>query len=328
MRHDLCGLVVGAAAPLSGLRRRSDLAPVDWWLRFEPPPSALRVGPWRPTRRSTLRGDDGMPLLRVDRRRGGHGGDAAWRFRYRDGCRLWLDAAAHRAWATGAARDSLLIYLLGPPLAVTLRRRGLVPLHASGVSLGGRLVLFAGTAGAGKSTAAASCVAAGAEVVGDDVAVLEETPTGAVRVRPGASRLRLWPDAARLLFGADHGLPRLVADWEKHALDAAPARGGDGDADAARPVDVVYLLEGEASDAAIEPLRGHRALVALAAATHGGPLVDAASRRHELDLLSRLVSTVPVRRLLRPRGRPRALPAAIRADLERLGLSSRASCTA
>lgn len=69
---------------------------------------------------------------------------------------------------------------------------GLLPLHATALELAGRAVLFAGPAGAGKSTLAAELLNHGARLIGDDLSVVAPG-LQVLRGRPG---MRLHPDSA------------------------------------------------------------------------------------------------------------------------------------
>jgi hypothetical protein len=76
------------------------------------------------------------------------------------------------------------------PLAATLR--GFEVLHAAGVVLGGRAVLFTGPPGAGKSSLAAALLRrGGAELLSDDTVALQVGPDGALIAHPGAALLQL-----------------------------------------------------------------------------------------------------------------------------------------
>src|SRR5579862_2093768 len=97
----------------------------------------------------------------------GHPGFRIWRIAggdflrmdYSDGVRFWIDRRYANIWCKFPETLTLAdaaVYLLGPVLGLLLRLRGVVCLHASAVSLGGRAVAFAGPAGAGKSTTAAA----------------------------------------------------------------------------------------------------------------------------------------------------------------------------
>lgn len=63
----------------------------------------------------------------------------------------------------------LALPLLGPVIAILLHRRGYLVLHGSAIAIDGEAAIFLGDKGAGKSTTAASLVAAGFPLVADDV---------------------------------------------------------------------------------------------------------------------------------------------------------------
>jgi hypothetical protein len=90
----------------------------------------------------------------------------------------------------GSAEWTTLIPAQALPLAATLR--GLEVLHASGVVVGGRALLFAGAPGAGKSSLAAALLYRGAELLSDDTVALE-LRDGALLAHPGAALLHLQP---------------------------------------------------------------------------------------------------------------------------------------
>lgn len=73
----------------------------------------------------------------------------------------------------------LALPLLGPVIAILLHRLGSLVLHGSAVELNGEAAIFLGDKGAGKSTTAASLVAAGYPLIADDVVAVSlsgETP--------------------------------------------------------------------------------------------------------------------------------------------------------
>lgn len=76
----------------------------------------------------------------------------------------------------------LALPLLGPVIAIVMHRLGYLVLHGSAVELNGQAAIFLGDKGAGKSTTAASLVAAGYPLIADDVVVVRlegETPVAA-----------------------------------------------------------------------------------------------------------------------------------------------------
>jgi hypothetical protein len=76
--------------------------------------------------------------------------------------------------------------------------RGLVPLRAATVEIGGRAVAIAGHSGAGKSAVAAALAQRGHAVLADAVTVAS-AEGGAQVVRPFAPDPVLWPDVAKRL---------------------------------------------------------------------------------------------------------------------------------
>lgn len=122
----------------------------------------------------------------------------------------WHDVGSFRI--SGAARieydmhpdmglDVVTLPLLGTVMALLLHRRGLLVLHGSAVQIGDQAMVFLGDKGAGKSTTAASLVAAGRRILTDDIVALERTPGRGVRLLPGYGQIKLTQtatDAIRL----------------------------------------------------------------------------------------------------------------------------------
>ena len=145
-------------------------------------------------------------------------------------------------------REVLRMYLLGGIMAALLYQRGLLPIHASAVSIGGEAALFVGEQGRGKSTLAASFYGRGHQVLADDVAAIAVRETGCT-VTPAFPLVKLFPavgerlgcDSASHLFlhelESKRGLPVedrfcaqptplggifLLARGERPALHAVP----------------------------------------------------------------------------------------------------------
>jgi hypothetical protein len=98
----------------------------------------------------------------------------------------------------------LALPLLGPVIAILMHRLGDLVLHGSAVELGGQAAIFLGDKGAGKSTTAASLVAAGYPLIADDVVAVrfggDETPV----VAPGYQAMKL-DSHMEARFGPDAG---------------------------------------------------------------------------------------------------------------------------
>lgn len=97
-----------------------------------------------------------------------------------DGVPRWMDRAPFRTILTWWAAD-----------------RGLALMHASAVAGPDGAVVLAGTSGAGKSTTALACLAAGMDIVGDDACVVSTEPEP--RVWSLYRLAKLEPDALRML---------------------------------------------------------------------------------------------------------------------------------
>jgi hypothetical protein len=241
-------------------------------------------------------GDGKTPSLRVWRLAGG----AYFRLRYSDGTEFLVDREGSEAWATwpdSSTLEDTATYLLGPVLGFVLRLRGITCLHASAVTVGDRAIALLGPPSAGKSTTAAEFSRMGHPVLADDIVALSERDA-IVRVQPAYPQLRLWPESVALLYGAADALPRLTPTWDKRALDLT--RNGCRFQEQPLPLAAIYVLAERSPDPEprMEGLQGRESLLTLLANTYVGYLLDAAMRAHEFESLGRLVSRVPVRRVI------------------------------
>lgn len=186
----------------------------------------------------------------------------------RDGARVeWGDAALLDLYCGPAGMPRLVRYRPGPAWADCLPTgfyatlaalacawRGDVPLHASAVAWQGRAILVAGAAGAGKSTSIAAMLAAGAELVGDDLSVLGWHDGRAV-IRRGRPDMRLHRDTLSIV--PQYGLPHPAEDASGKWI-VRPSIAVQADA---VPLGA-YLLLGE-GEGALEPVAAATALPAL-----------------------------------------------------------------
>lgn len=239
--------------------------------------------------------ETGEPVLRMWRVAKG----ALLRIAYFDGTQFWVDRRCENLWATWSVNSSLedaSTYLLGPVLGILLRLRGVTCLHASAVSFGDYSVAFVGWAGAGKSTTAAAFARRGDGILSDDIVALMEKETG-FNVLPAYPHLCLWPDSVSVLYGSPEALPRFVPDWEKRRLSL----GGQGARFEGRPLPLgaIYILGDRRPEPApyVERIASQDALISLVSNTYANKLLDRELRAREFEILGRLVSTVPVRRV-------------------------------
>lgn len=228
---------------------------------------------------------------------------------YGDGVRFAVERRGREVWADWPENYTLedaCTYLVGPLMGFVLRVRGTVCLHASAVTIEGRAIALVGLPGAGKSTTAAAFACSGCPVLSDDVVALTDKCPQFL-VQPGYPRVNLWPDSVRRLFGSEEALPPITPTWEKRYLPLG--QNGHRFASSPLPLGAIYILEGRdptLTAPVIETVSAKEALITLVANTYVNYLLDQNMRRTEFDVLSRVVSNIPVRRV-RPPDKPSAI---------------------
>lgn len=166
----------------------------------------------------------------------------------------------------GADAASIRAFLLGSVVGAVLHQRGMLPLHASVVRVGGRVAAFLGTSGAGKSTLAAALAARGHAVLADDIAAVT-IAGGRPCVWPGLRTVKLCADALTRQGRSTQGLLPVLAGTDKFQVPI----GGSGHGP--EPLAVACLLRRGAGDGGMTPLSGGEAMKALIANTFRGQLV-------------------------------------------------------
>jgi hypothetical protein len=233
----------------------------------------------------------GEPGLEIHR----SAADRSFRLHYNDGVEFVIHPDGHVLARTPAALTlaDVSTYLTGPVLGFLLRMRGVVSLHASAIEIGGIAVAFVGEAGAGKSTTAAMFARLGCNVITEDVAALTDAD-GRFMVRSGYADVALCPDAVRWLFGSPDALPERNSGLEKRRLDLAATGAFAG---RSVPLGAVYLLADRGGPHApcVSPVSTGEAMVRLLGNIYGNRMFHEQLRVHELDVIHRIVGTVPVR---------------------------------
>jgi hypothetical protein len=107
-------------------------------------------------------------------------------------------------WLDAASKESFQVYALGQALSFALVKRGLEPLHATTVVINESAVAFLGRSGFGKSSLAASFLAAGYRLLTDDLLLLRENGESFYGY-PGPPRIKLFPSVARAFLKANLG---------------------------------------------------------------------------------------------------------------------------
>jgi hypothetical protein len=203
----------------------------------------------------------------------------------------------------------------GMAMALALHERGLPTLHANAVSLDGRLVLFGGASGQGKSTTAALMVGAGAVAVADDLVRLHAADHALVAY-PGNRGIRLRSTAVDLIgaLGLDALGTETSADHRTIVNDTRHTELGQC------PVAAVVLPAPDRihTEVRVERLAAADALVAVLQATRVVGWLEPAAHRHTFRTAQEIVQRVPILRVHVPWGPPWTLDLArrVRAAIE------------
>ncbi|HEY0411956.1 MAG TPA: hypothetical protein VGD66_02295 [Allosphingosinicella sp.] len=198
----------------------------------------------------------------------------------------------------GASERNLRLFLLGSAFGALLHQRGLLPLHANAIDVGGRAVAFSGHSGAGKSTIAAWFHDRGHGILADDVCVIGFDPAGRALAFPGVPRLRLWREALEASGRTTDGYDRSFDDTDKYDVPTEGLESPDP-----LPLAAVYLLglaDEDVEGPAIERLTGVSAVETLVSNTYRGAYLRTIGRAGEhLAACVRVARAVPVFRARR-----------------------------
>lgn len=246
--------------------------------------------------------EHGEPALRVFRLLDGQ----YYKFCYADRTEFVVDQAGAEVWAQWSeplTLEDTATYLLGPVFGFVMLLRGIVCLHASAVAIGDKAIALVGPAGSGKSTSAAAFSDRGFRILAEDVVTLDDR-RDRFFVRPGYPCIRLWPASVKAIYGSEAHLPKLTPNWDKCYLDLTENFQRDS-----LPLAAIYHLSERRHDLAapfVTRLDRSEALMSLVANTYATKLMDKQMRAREFELLTRVVKSVPVRRVT-----PHADPARI-----------------
>lgn len=192
----------------------------------------------------------------------------------------------------------------GALLAVHLKLRHELVMHASAVRLDGRALAFVGASGMGKSTLAAVLCRNGCGLVTDDVLRVDLTDTMVVRVYPGSTESRLRMSARQLADAAPSDAVRFTADGR---LALRPSAVGPH-ACAGEPLPlaacVVPLPTRQAVDVSVQRLPNGRALLRMIQFPRVVGWSEPASTAREFQALADLVEQVPIFEASVPWGPP------------------------
>lgn len=200
---------------------------------------------------------------------------------------------------TGADAGLLPVLASGAVLAVHLKLKGELVLHASAVRIDGRTIAFVGASGMGKSTLATLMCTTGADLVSDDVLRVGILNGAVAHAYPGSVETRLRAGARAL---ADEHAWAGVSDTADGRI-AVRARSG-----VAAPLPlaacVVPFRSQGISDVSVRRLEPLPALLRLVRFPRVMGWVEPASAAREFQLLGDLVERVPVFEAAIPWGPP------------------------
>jgi hypothetical protein len=240
---------------------------------------------------------EGRPLLVVSKIDGG----AAFKLSYSDGTEFVVDrdgSTVRARWSGESTIDDMATYLLGPVIGFILLLRGVHSLHASAVAVREEAIAIVGPAEAGKSTTAAAFAGLGYRVLSEDVVALEARDDH-LYVQPAYPCIRLWPESVQALYGSPDALPLLTPNWDKRYLDLGSENGSFQQTPLR--LAAVYVLGDRCESATVprvERISASTALIVLTANSYVPLLKDKAARAQEFDLLKKVVTAIPIRRVV------------------------------
>lgn len=198
-----------------------------------------------------------------------------------------------------ATSESFQVYLLGQALSFALVRSGFEPLHATALEADGEAFALLGSSGYGKSSLAACFLASGHALLTDDLLVM--SGVDGLDAHPGPRRIKLFPDTAHHFLGRSASGVRMNALTEKLIIPLDPWPG------CTLRMRAIYSLAAphEARHTrriTIEPLSSQAAFLALVGNTFNYMVVDADRLQRQVRETTRLVGSLPVKKLSYPRG--------------------------
>jgi hypothetical protein len=205
----------------------------------------------------------------------------------------------------GVEERTLRLPLLGTVLAVLLHMRRHFVLHASAVGIDGGCVIFMGNKGWGKSTMAATLYGRGHELLADDLVALDTDGERPLALS-GFPHIKLYPEVAASSLGwHPEQLTELADGYEKRGCRIV-----ERFSERSQPLTGIFVLA-EGPVPTLTRLSTSDAVLHLIKNTYvarfGKQMLSGPGASRHLRQCAKLVNTVPVYRLEKPKDLP-ALP--------------------
>ena len=204
----------------------------------------------------------------------------------------------HIAPYPGIDGRSIRLYLLGSVMAFVLFRKGLIPLHASGILKNDKAILFTGESGAGKSTTTAQLALRGYKIFTDDICVIGKDGLGTASY----PMMKLWDDTLATLNDPAYSNKdfRLKPDLDKYGHFFH-----DSFHEEATAIDTIFIIHPDNSinEVRYTKLTGHKAFDALAQQVYRRYLIaDLPLRTIYFKTISALAGSCNIIEIYRPSG--------------------------
>jgi len=198
-------------------------------------------------------------------------------------------------------------YLFGIGLALWFELQGIPCIHGNSLAIENQAIALLGASQSGKSTLTAALLQKGFSFLTDDLIVPRQTNKG-WHIHPAPSPLRMWPASIQHFLPDINiaSLKQVHASIEKRLVPIEATQLGKV-CQKHKTLKRIYLLDrdcaGKNKSIYISTLRPADALIALIAnSISGGILRPLGVEQSRIDMLTRLIKEVPVKRIHYPNG--------------------------